>query len=144
MYRRILIALDNSPADDAVLAHVPQLAKLCGANLVLLHVADGWAARNFERLSLVESEEMRQDRAYLARRSDELRAQGFEVEHHLALGEPAVKIIETAEAMGCDLIALTSHGHKWIGDLFLGTTISKVRHNTDVPLLIVRAGSGAR
>ena len=59
MYRRILVAVENSPADRTILAHVSELARLTGAELLLVHVADGWAARNFDQLKLRESEEMK-------------------------------------------------------------------------------------
>jgi len=140
MYRKILIPLENTASDEAVLSHIRQLAKLTGAGLVLVHVADGWVARNYERFQLAESEEMREDRAYLEKRCQELRDLGFACEHRLALGEPSEQIIVTAEEMKCDLIAMSAHGHKLLGDLFLGNTIEKVRHNTRIPLLIVRDG----
>ena len=63
MYRRILVAVENSPADRTILSHVSELARLTGAALLLVHVADGWAARNFNQLKLRESEEMKADRA---------------------------------------------------------------------------------
>ena len=72
MYRRILVAVENSPADRTILAHVSELARLTGAQLLLVHVADGWAARNFDQLKLRESEEMKTDRAYLERLRGEL------------------------------------------------------------------------
>ena len=140
MYRKILIPLENTAFDDAVLSHVRHLAKLTNAELVIVHVADGWAARNFDRLKLVESDEMKEDRAYLEKRCAELRALGFACEHQLALGEPSEQIIEIAEKLKCDLIAMSAHGHKLLGDIFLGNTIEKVRHNTLIPLLIVREG----
>lgn len=140
MYRKILIALENSDFDEAVLSHVRRLAGLTGARLMLLHVADGWVARNYERLHLAESEEMRADRAYLEKRCQEFRDIGFTCEHQLALGEPSEQIIHTAETEKCDLIAMSAHGHKLLGDLFLGNTIDKVRHNTRIPVLIVRDG----
>ncbi len=70
MYRRILVALENSAADRTIIKHVTQLAKLTGAELLLVHVADGWVARNFDQLRLRESEEMKADRLYL----DQVRA----------------------------------------------------------------------
>ena len=140
MYRKILIPLENTASDEAVLSHIRQLAKLTGAGLVLVHVADGWVARNYERFQLAESEEMREDRAYLEKRCQELRDLGFVCEQRLALGEPSEQIIVTAEELKCDLIAMSAHGHKLLGDLFLGNTIEKVRHNTRIPLLIVRDG----
>ena len=139
MYKKILVALENSEADNRLLPHISALAGQVGASLLLLHVADGWAARNFEQLKLAESDEMKSDGAYLQGRADELRRLGLKVETLLALGNPPTEILKVAESTGCDLIALTSHGHKFIGDLLHGSTIDKVRHNTTIPLLVVSA-----
>jgi nucleotide-binding universal stress UspA family protein len=66
MYRRILVAVENSAADRTILTHVSSLAALTGAELLLVHVADGFAARHFKDLNLRESDEIRADREYLA------------------------------------------------------------------------------
>lgn len=137
MYTKILVALENGEADERLLPHVGQLARQVGAELLLLHVADGWAARNFEQLKLTESAEMKADHAYLTARAEEMRATGLRVSTLLALGNPPDEIARIATESQCDLIALASHGHKLIGDLVHGSTIDKVRHNTTVPLLIV-------
>jgi nucleotide-binding universal stress UspA family protein len=139
MYRKILVALENDRADATLLPHVAELARVVGAQLLLVHVADGWAARNFDHLKLAESEEMKADRLYLSSKAEQLRAQGLTVGTELVLGNPPQGILRTAEIQHCDLIAMTSHGHKLIGDLFLGSTIEKVRHNTTIPILVVRA-----
>ena len=139
MYKKILVALENGRADDTLVPHVTELAKLLGSALLLVHVADGWAARNYNQLALAESDEMRADRAYLSEIADRLSALGISVTSELALGNPPTEIIRTAQAHACDLIAMTSHGHKLVGDIFLGSTIDKVRHNTSIPLLVVRA-----
>jgi manganese transport protein len=139
MYNKILIALENSPADETILSHVTELAKRLDSRLLLLHVADGWAARNFNRLDLAESEEMRIDREYLVKIAGRLRRDGFTVETMLALGNPPVEILKVAETGQCDLIAMASHGHRLFGDLFQGSTITEVRHKTAIPMLIVRA-----
>ena len=139
MYRKILVALENSRADATLLPHIEQLAKLMHSQLLLVHVADGWVARNFNRLKLAESEEMKVDREYLEKTAAELRAQGLNVSAHLALGDPPSEIIKTAEREHCDLIAMTSHGHRLIGDLLFGSTIHEVRHRTSIPVLLVRA-----
>jgi len=138
MYRHILIPLENSVTDHAILDHIRSLTKLTGARLLLLHVADGWAARNFNRLKLAESEEMKTDRAYLEKIAAQFRADGFIVEIMLALGDPPAEIIKVAEAEKCDLIAMAGHGHRFFGDLFHGSTITQVRHDTTIPLLVVR------
>lgn len=139
MYRKILVALENSQADESLVPHVTTLALQVKAELLLVHVADGWVARNFDRLKLAESEEMKADRAYLESVATRLRGQGLEVETKLALGDPPEEILKTAETQRCDLIAMTSHGHRLIGDLLFGSTIHQVRHKTTIPVLLVKA-----
>jgi nucleotide-binding universal stress UspA family protein len=139
MYQHILIPLENSVTDQAILDHVRPLVKLTGAKLLLLHVSDGWVARNFNHLKLAESEEMKNDRDYLEKIAGQLRGEGFSVETMLALGDPPSEIIKVAEDERCDLIAMAGHGHRLFGDLFHGSTITDVRHRTNIPLLILRA-----
>ena len=139
MYRRILVAVENSPADGTILTHVANLARLTGAQLLLVHVADGWAARNFNQLKLRESEEMQTDRAYLERLRADLESRGFTVEARLAIGDPATELIKASEELGVDLIAMSTHGHRFIKDILLGATADKVRHLVKVPVLLLRA-----
>ena len=138
MYQHILIALENSAADDTILGHIRPLARLTDAKLLLVHVADGWVARNFNQLKLAESEEMQEDRAYLEKRSRELTDEGFSCETVLALGEPSDQIIKLAHEKGADLIAMTTHGHRFISDLLYGSTADRVRHQVDVPVLLLK------
>jgi nucleotide-binding universal stress UspA family protein len=139
MFKKILVTLENAPADETILPHAKELAKQFGSELLLLHVADGWVARNFYQLKLAESEEMKNDRAYLEKIAGELRAEGLVVTAVLALGNPPTQILKVAEAEHCDLIAMASHGHRFFGDLFHGSTITEVRHKTRIPLHLVRA-----
>jgi nucleotide-binding universal stress UspA family protein len=139
MYRRILIAVENSGADRTIVDHVSQLARLTGAELLLVHVADGWAARNFDQLKLRESEEMRTDRAYLDMLRAELTAKGFTVDTCLAMGDPATELIKVAADRSVDLIAMSTHGHRFIKDVLLGATADRVRHLVKIPVLLLRA-----
>jgi nucleotide-binding universal stress UspA family protein len=139
MYRRILVALENGRADASLLPHVEKLAKLAGSQLLLIHVADGWVARNFNQLKLAESEEMRIDREYLEKTAIQLRGEGLDVSTRLALGDPPTEILKAAQTEQCDLIAMTTHGHRLLGDLILGSTINEVRHKASIPVLLVRA-----
>jgi len=143
MYKKILVALDNSAADQSLLPHVTELANRMGSHLLLVHVADGWVARNFNQFKLAESEEMKADRAYLEATAEKLRGRGLSVSTHLALGDPPSEILKTAESERCSLIAMTSHGHRLLGDLLFGSTIHQVRHKTSIPVLLVRAGTNA-
>jgi|SRR5580693_7218722 nucleotide-binding universal stress UspA family protein len=138
MYKHILIPLENSSADETILTHIKALARMTGAKLLLVHVADGWVARNFDRLQLAESEEMKQDRAYLEKRQRQLSAEGFACDAVLALGEPSDEIIKLARERDVDLIAMTTHGHRLISDILYGATADKVRHEVDVPVLLLK------
>jgi len=139
MYKRILVAVENSSADRTILSHVSELARLTGAELLLVHVADGWVARNFDQLKLRESEEMRSDRAYLEQIRADLATRGFTVNTKLAMGDPATELIKTAEEQNVDLIAMSTHGHRFLSDIVHGATADKVRHLVKVPVLLLRA-----
>jgi manganese transport protein len=140
MYQKILVALENSRADQTLLPHIVELAKVHHAALLLVHVADGFVARNYNQLNLIESDEMKHDRAYLEDAAANLRTGGLNVDTCLALGDPAEGILKTAAEQQCDLIAMTAHGHRLLGDLLFGSTINEVRHRAQVPVLLVRAG----
>lgn len=138
LYERILVPLENSAYDAAVLEHVRPLAHLCDATIVLIHVADGWAARHADDLELRESEEMRRDRDYLAGVASDLEADGLRAEAVLAGGDPGKEIVAAARRERCDLIAMATHGHGLIKDVLYGTVAWTVRHRTEVPVLLVR------
>jgi nucleotide-binding universal stress UspA family protein len=139
MYKHILIPLENSAADETILTHIRPLARITGARLLLVHVADGWVARNFNQLQLAESEEMKGDCAYLENRVRELTGEGFSCDAVLALGEPSDEIIKLAQEKNVDLIAMTTHGHRFVSDILYGATADKVRHAVNVPVLLIRA-----
>jgi len=144
MYKHILVPLEHSPYDAAVIEHIRKLARMSHASLVLIHVADGWAARNIHQLNLQESEEMRRDREYLDEVAATLASEGFQVEAVLASGDPAREITEAAEREQCDLIAMATHGHRFFNDLVRGSVATAVRHRSTVPVLMVRGHPGAQ
>jgi nucleotide-binding universal stress UspA family protein len=139
MYQRILVPVDNSAYDAVILDHVRQLARTCNsASIVLIHVADGWAARNINQLDLRESEEMKVDREYIERVADSLENDGFQVEALLAGGDPAKEIAAAATRENCDLIAMATHGHRGLADVLHGSVASELRHISMLPVLMVR------
>jgi len=139
VYKKILVTLENSRTDEAILRHIELLAKPLGSSLLLVHVADGWMARHRDRLNLAESEEMRIDRAYLETVRNRFAAAGIPAETQLLWGEPADEIVKLAEATGVDLIAMSTHGHRFLADLVYGSTANKVRHTVDIPVLLLKA-----
>jgi nucleotide-binding universal stress UspA family protein len=138
VYQRILVPLEHTDTDAAIVEHVRQLAKLSGGSVVFIHVADGWAARNANELTLRESEEMRIDREYLEAIGDRLELDGIESECILAGGDPGKEIAEAAEREECDLIAMSTHGHRFLKDVIYGSVANEVRHLTRIPVLLVR------
>jgi nucleotide-binding universal stress UspA family protein len=138
MYKRILVPLENSTYDVAIVEHVRRLAHFCGSAVVLIHVADGYAARNLVGLNLRESEEIRSDREYLERVCAELTLDGVPTDCVLAGGEPSREITEAAERENCDLIAMSTHGHRFLQDVLYGSVANEVRHASRTPVLLVR------
>jgi len=137
MYKTILVTLDGTPSDRAIIEHVKQLSKLAGSRVVLLHVADGWAARTYGRDAI--SPEISEDTAYLQNVLSEFQQAGVSASSELAFGDPSREIVRWVRAKGCDLIAMSTHGHKFLADIFLGTTANRVQHAVSVPVLLLRA-----
>lgn len=137
MYKTILVTVDGTPTDQAIIEHVKQLAKFAQSRVVLLHVADGWAARTYGPDAV--SPEISEDTAYLKSVQAEFQSMGIPAEAELAYGEPVEEIVKWVEQKGCDLVAMSTHGHRLIADIFLGTTASRVQHRIRVPVLLLRA-----
>jgi len=137
MYKTILVTLDGTPTDRAIIEHIKLLAKLAGSRVVLLHVAEGWAARTYGPDAV--SQEITEDKAYLQSVREELQSKDIPVDTEMAYGDPAREITKWVEQKHCDLVAMSTHGHRFLADLFLGTTASRVQHNVSVPVLLLRA-----
>ena len=137
MYKTILVTLDGTPTDRAIIEHVKPLAKLAQSRVVLLHVADGWAARTYGPDAV--SPEITQDTAYLDRIRSEFQSGGIPADAELAYGDPVSEIVRWVKKRGCDLVAMSTHGHRFLADIFLGTTASRVQHSISVPVLLLRA-----
>lgn len=137
MYQTILITLDATPTDRAIIKHIKALAALMNSRVVLLHVADGWAARTFGPDAV--SPEITEDTAYLAQVRKEFQSVGIPADAFLAYGEPVTEIVRWVHEKHCDLVAMSTHGHRFLADIFLGATASRVQHSIDVPVLLIRA-----
>ena len=139
MYQRILVPVEHSEYDEVILSHIRKFARSCNAqSILLIHVADGWAARNINQLDLRESEEMKSDREYIEAIADSLEKDGFEAEAILAGGDPAKEIAACADRESCDLIAMATHGHRGLSDVLRGSVASELRHISMLPVLMVR------
>ena len=140
MYKKIIVPLDNSPTDETILTHIRQLARLTGACLILVHVSDGFVARLQDQFNLVDSEEIKDDQAYLDRVYSGLHKEGFNVKAVLVQGkEPVEGILSVVQDEGGDLIAMATHGHQFLEDMILGSVADTLRHRTGIPILMIRS-----
>jgi nucleotide-binding universal stress UspA family protein len=137
MYKTILVTLDATPTDRAIIDHIKQLAQVMHSRVVLLHVADGWAARTHGADAV--SPEITEDTAYLKQVCAEFQAAGIPAEAELAYGDPGREIVKWVQEKGCDLVAMSTHGHTFVAELFLGTASKWVQHRISVPVLLLRA-----
>ena len=137
MYSTILLTLEGTPTDRPIIEHVKKLAGLAHSRVVLLHVADGWAARTYGPDAV--SPEIAADTAYLQTVRAEFQSMNIPIETELAFGDPVQQIVKWVEEKGCDLVAMSTHVHRFLADLFLGTTASRVQHQVSVPVLLLRA-----
>jgi nucleotide-binding universal stress UspA family protein len=137
MYQKILVTLDATATDRAIIEHIKKLAKLLDSRVVLLHVATGAVAQ--WRGPDAGGEEVAQGRAYLEQIKTEFESVGIPVQAELAYGDAAKEIIRWVHENGCDLVAMSTHGHRWLGDLVFGTTACEVRHTLAVPVLLLKA-----
>jgi nucleotide-binding universal stress UspA family protein len=137
MYKTILVTLEVTPTDRVIIDHIKQLAKLLHSSVVLLHVATGVPAQFHGPEA--GGEEIEGDRAYLNGVKEEFEGVGVPARAELAYGEPVKEIVKWVQEKGCDLVAMSTHGHQLLGDLIYGTVASKVQHNISVPVLLLRA-----
>jgi universal stress protein A len=137
VYSKILVTLDATATDRAIIEHVIPLAKMAHSHVVLLHVADGWAARTYGADAI--SPEIREDTAYLEKVCKEFKDAGISAESELAYGDPVTEIVKWVEEKQCDLVAMSTHGHRFLADVFLGVTATRVQHRLTVPVLLLRA-----
>ena len=136
MYKTILVTVDGTRSDRAIIEHIKSLAKLAHSHVVLLHVADGWAARTYGADAI--SPEITEDTAYLDKVRAEFESEGISARAELAYGDPGHEIVKWVEKKGCDLVAMSTHGHGFLADLFLGSASRRVHHHIRVPVLLLR------
>jgi len=137
MYQTILLPLDTSTTDKAIIAHVRGLAKAMHSRVVVLHVVTGpqaeWNGPD------AAGEKVERSKEYLESVRADLAAEGIAVTLDLAFGDPAQEIVRWVEKNGCDLVAMGTHGHRWLSDIVLGFTASRVQHALSVPVLMLRS-----
>ena len=134
--KHIAAELGRDDGDAAVVGRALSLAKAEGAILTLIHVSDSAPSQVYS--SDVYDEHTREDEQYLLEIAKEVQSFGVAVEIALPHGDPAKELIKYADSHKVDLLVMGSHGHRLLGDLLWGETVDPVRHQVEVPVLVVR------
>jgi manganese transport protein len=134
--KHIAAALGRDDSDAAIVGRALSLAKAEGAILTLIHVSDSAPSQVYS--DDVYDEHTRDDERYLMEIADEVNSSGVAVEIALPHGDPAKELIKYAESHKVDLLVMGSHGHRLLGDLLWGETVDPVRHQVEIPVLVVR------
>ncbi len=138
-YHRILVPLDHTPLDRLAVSHAAAMARLYGAKLYLLHVEEDVTSQIYGQAA--STAEVEAGEEYIGKIARGLRDQGITVETTIThSSSPGKEIVRYAHTVEPDLVIMGAHGHGGIKDLIFGTTINPVRHNLQVPMLIVRPG----
>ena len=137
-FNRIGIALEVVEGDRDILSGMIPLARATRAEVVLMHVVESATARFIGRS--VHDEEEKGDREYLESVRKQLENSGMKCRLRIGAGEPGMELARMADEEKVDLIVVGSHGHRLLGDLFHGTTINELRHQTSIPVLSIRTG----
>jgi manganese transport protein len=131
MYKKILVPMDCSPVDDPVVAHVGELAGVHEAEVVLVRAVSSETRDAF-------AHEKKEAEAIMEKQAAKLRVKGLTVSALVLRGDPAKAILDTAVNLGCDLIAMGTHGHKGVQDWVRGSVAEAVRHEAKIPVLLIR------
>jgi manganese transport protein len=137
-YRRIAVALAADATDRPILEHALSLAKASGAELSLVHVAEGFGPRYFGHES--DDKETQDDSRYLEEARAEAERAGVPGRVKLLYGSPVEELARMVDKEGIDLMVMGAHGHKLFGDLLFGSTVDPLRHRVRIPVLVVREG----
>ena len=139
VYRRILVPLDHTGLDREALAHARAMARMHGAKLYLVHVEEGVTSQVYGPLA--STAEVEAGEQYLERIAESVRAEGIDVEAAVFhSSSPRKEIVAYAREVRPDLVIMGAHGHGRLKDLIFGNTIDPVRHELNVPILVVRVG----
>ena len=133
MYQHILVAVEHSKADEAILEHIVLLARMTQARLLLVHVADGFAARHFDDLNCVSRRRFGTTAPTLRDAARSCAARDFRSIRGWPWATPQRKSSALPREERVDLIAMSTHGHRFLSDIIHGTTVDKVRHTVRVP-----------
>jgi manganese transport protein len=135
-YRHVGVALANDQDDRMVLNHAVGLAKLHGAEMTLFHIVEGAGGQVYG--TSARDQEAREDEEYLRHVVEALVPHQIRADFCLGYGPVAKELIRIVGEKKVDVLVMAGHGHRGISDILFGSTIAPVRHELEIPVIIVR------
>jgi len=131
VYKKILVTIDCSDVDEAIIKHVSALAIQNRAKVYLLHVIHSHTLDQHRTLS---------EKAEICLESHRIRLENLKIDVYKVIreGEPDIQILDEIENNDYDLVAMATHGHTFIGDLLFGSVSKSLKHKIKIPLLLLK------
>jgi nucleotide-binding universal stress UspA family protein len=130
LYRKILVTIDCSAVDDAIIEHVSSLALQNDAQVALLHVVHSHTLDQHRVLS-------ERAEASLNAQQKKLQNRGIDARIVIRSGEPDAEILAEIAKTDYDLVAMATHGHSFIGGILFGSVSRTLKHRICTPLLLI-------
>jgi nucleotide-binding universal stress UspA family protein len=145
-FHTILVPLDGSELSECALDYATELGELFGSAYHLtrvvaypLDIASPYVPYTVQMNQNIVTEAKAAAAEYLETQAERLRWRGLAVTTSVAVdAQPGRGILSEAEAVGCDLIAMATHGRSGVGRLVLGSAADRVLRGARVPLLLYR------
>lgn len=133
-YKKIAITVDFSDLDAKTIAHALPQGDI-EAEFMLIHIVETAGSKMMGNKIL--DYETKRDEENLKIYISKLTENGYKVNYHLGYGEPVKAIPQIVREYNADLLVMGAHGHTGFKDWIFGETVSTVRHNVDIPVLVV-------
>jgi len=135
VYDRVAIAVDFSDIDTETIRHALSLS-MPESKILIIHVVESAGALILG--NEISDYETTVDGKQLVDYQSIIKQYGFDTSIRLGFGNPKRIIPKIVKEFDADLLVMGAHGHKWLSDIIFGTTVEKVRHRLNIPVLIVR------
>jgi nucleotide-binding universal stress UspA family protein len=141
MYKKILVPLDGSTLAEKVLPHAQALAKSEDAELVLLRVplppSPEFFARNPGLATEIIEDTEKETQTYLEKEERVVKGSGNQVQTIMREGPVAETILQVADEIHADLIAMSTHGRTGLQRMLVGSVADKVVHLSHIPVMLI-------
>ena len=139
--KKILVPIDLSAFSKEVIEEAIKLAKLTGAELILLNVASldiGFVVGDvgFQYLPELENTALEDDAKMLSNFTDYVKLKGVKCESMVKQGIPVDVILEESDKQHADCVVIGSRGHGSLYEVLVGSVCHDVIKYSNVPVYV--------